>query len=391
MKVLHTGTIETSAGGAATATYFMLKGLNINGCKAELFSFQPNKNSKNVGEDIVVNYTKRPNKSKFNKLQYSNRYKSDLLSIGDYDIYHANGVWLYDTYAVCDVSRKLNKPYIIMPHGMLYPEDILKSNAKLKKIFLNMRLINDLNKAACIQTTCIEEMKVCRNLGVTAPIAVIPNAIEIKNYDRKEFNDEVFVLGYLGRISRRKNIESLIYSWNKLKERCGISEALKVKFKKSELLIIGGGDEEYEKFLKSEVKRLNLENVKFTGFLNGKEKENAIKRISVLAMPSEFENFGMVIPEALIRGIPCIATKGSPWMELEENNCGWWIPYDQKQIDLTIEEAFNKSAKELKIMSNNGIELINKKYSIEVIGQKMANMYKWICGEIPAPEYIYIL
>lgn len=391
MKVLHTGTIETVAGGAATAVYFMLKGLNMHGCDAELFSFECNKESKVMGSDILVHYTPRPYKLKFNKLSYSNKYKRDLLRLGDYDIYHANGIWLYDTYAVADISRKLNKPYIITPHGMLYPQDIEKSNAKFKKLCLNIRLLNDLNKASCIQTTCIQEMIHCRNIGITSPIAVIPNPIEIKKYESNKNNNQDFVLGYLGRLSPRKNVEGLIYSWSKLKEKCEVNNILKERFNKSQLLIIGSGDCSYERFLKNEVERLKLKNVKFTGFLNGIEKENAIRNISVLAMPSEFENFGMVIAEGLIRGIPCIATQGAPWKDLNTYNCGWWIPYQQKEIDLVVEKAFNTSAKELSDMGNRGKELINQRYSIEIVTEKVVNMYKWIVGEIPKPEYIYTL
>lgn len=77
----------------------------------------------------------------------------------------------------------------------------------------------------------------------------------------------------------------------------------------AELLIIGGGDATYETFLKNEVKRLGLQNVKFTGFLSGKEKDEAIAFLSVLAMPSEFENFGNVILEGLIRKFHALQRK----------------------------------------------------------------------------------
>lgn len=391
MRVLHTGTIETTAGGAATCIYYMLKGLREQGCDAELFAFEHKKDSKLVGQDIPVHYTKQPHKLKLNKINYSIKYKKDLINIGRYDIYHANGIWLYNTYAVIDIARRQKKPYIVMPHGMLYPQDITKSNAKFKKLSLNLRLLKDLNEAACIQTTCIEEMRYCREIGVTSPIAVIPNPIEIKEYKVKKFSNESFVLGYLGRLSPRKNVEGLIYAWYELRKKYLHNNEFLEKFEKSQLLIIGGGDDNYEKFLKDEVKRLNLENVKFTGFLSGKEKEKAIQSVSVLAMPSEFENFGMVIVEGLIRGIPCIATHGSPWEELNTFNCGWWIPYEQQEINLAIERAFYTSNEELYQMGQSGIKLIHRNYSMESVSKKIVNLYHWILGTGPRPDYIYTL
>lgn len=47
----------------------------------------------------------------------------------------------------------------------------------------------------------------CRKLGITAPIAIIPNPIEIKNYTEKK-KDKIFRLGYLGRLSPRKMLKA---------------------------------------------------------------------------------------------------------------------------------------------------------------------------------------
>lgn len=49
----------------------------------------------------------------------------------------------------------------------------------------------------------------------------------------------------------------------------------------------------------------------------GVEKDNAISSLTYLAVPSDFENFGNIVTEALVRGIPVIASKGMPWQELE--------------------------------------------------------------------------
>ena len=49
---------------------------------------------------------------------------------------------------------------------------------------LKIRLLDDLNRAACVHVTCEEEMNHCRNLGVTSPIAIVPNPVEIKEYPK---------------------------------------------------------------------------------------------------------------------------------------------------------------------------------------------------------------
>lgn len=154
------------------------------------------------------------------------------------------------------------------------------------------------------------------------------------------------------------------------------------------MLIIGGGDDKYEEFLKAEVKRLNLNNVRFTGFLSGKEKDEAIASISVLAMPSEFENLGNVILEGLIRSIPCIATKGSPWEELNTHQCGWWVEYKQKAITEAIQQAILST--KLNEMGERGRLLIKENYSVEAIAEKMKSIYEWILSSQNKPHFLYI-
>lgn len=364
MRILHSGTLDVNAGGPAMSTYYTLYGLKQQGVDAELIMYPLSQNGQLRGKEITIHYAQTPWE---HKMAYAPRLKKEIEALGDYDIYHAQGIWQYPTYALADVARKKGKPYLITPRGMLYPQDIRKSNKFFKELSLKWRLLDDLNKAACVHVTCKEEMMHCRNLGVTSPIAVIPNPIEIKKYDERK-QDHVFRLGYLGRLSPRKNVESLIYAFAELGDET----------KAAELLIIGGGDAEYESFLKEECVRLRLGNVRFTGFLSGEEKDEAIASLSVLAMPSEFENWGNVILEGLIRHIPCIATKGAPWEELETHRCGWWVEYSQDAITNAVEAALHTPEDQLSEMGRRGYQLVENNYSIEAIASKMLSLYQWI-------------
>ena len=376
MKVLHFGTFDSNAGGPAMSTYLTMKGLRDRGIDAELLQFPLSEGGRLRGTEVPIHYTAAPIVP---KICYSPKLKRDMRQLGVYDIYHAQGVWQYPTYAVADVARQKGKPYLITPRGMLYPQDIAKANTVFKKISLKWRLLDDLNKAACVQVTCEEEMVHCRNLGVTSPIAIIPNPVEIKDYlCRKE--DKVRRIGYLGRLSPRKNVEGLIRAFADLDG----------KAKDAELLIIGGGNEAYEAFLKKEVERLKLENVVFAGFLNGEEKDKALASCSVLAMPSEFENLGNVILEGLVRRIPCIATTGSPWRELNDCRCGWWVEYTQKAITNAVEMALDATEEQLALMGDKGRKLMEDRYSVEAVAECFEQLYEWILGRGSKPEFVYL-
>jgi glycosyltransferase involved in cell wall biosynthesis len=375
MRILHSGTLDVNAGGPAMSTYLTLKGLNDIGVDAELIMFPLIAKGHLRGTDIPIHYA---SKLWGNFFLYSPSFKRQVISLGNFDIYHAQGIWQYPTYAIVDIARKRHTPYLITPRGMLYPQDIHKSNYWLKEFSLKFRLLDDLNRAACVHVTCEAEMNYCRELGVTSPIAIIPNPVDSKAYKPQKY-DGTFRLGYLGRLSPRKNVESLIYSFAEL----GHLQ------KNSELWIIGGGDVKYEEFLKKEVSRLNLKGVYFTGFLNGINKDNVLSKISVLVMPSEFENLGNVILEGLIRGIPCIATKGAPWQDLETFKCGWWIPFKQECLNQVVRQVVQMNSDILRSMGEAGKQMVKEKYSVNRVANMMKITYDWILNQGLAPEFLY--
>lgn len=377
MKVLHIGTLDVNAGGPAMSTYLTLKGLRQRGIEAEIIQFPLSEGGRLRGEDVPVHYADAPWERKFG---FAPRLRKDIRRLGHYDLYHAQGIWQFNTYALVDEARRAEKPYIITPRGMLYPQDIAKSNAMFKRMSLRWRLLRDLNHAACVQVTCEDEMRHCRNLGIKVPIAVIPNPVEIKDYPFKK-EDEVFRLGYLGRLSPRKNVEGLIRAF----------AALGSEAAKAELLIIGGGDKDYEQRLRTEVAQSGLKNVRFAGFLSGEAKDRAIASCSVLAMPSEFENLGNVVLEGLVRRIPCIATKGSPWQELESEHCGWWVSYSQADITEAVRHALHTSTEELRTMGENGRRLMERRYSVEAVAEDFEKLYLWILGQADKPAFVHVL
>jgi glycosyltransferase involved in cell wall biosynthesis len=371
MKILHTiPSISINAGGPTLSTFLTVKGLQNNGVNANILTYTSDKLIS--AEDFIHTLP-----AVTNKFAYSNQFKKILLQ-DEYDLYHAQGIWLYPTYISAKIARKLNNPYIITPRGMLYPQDLAKGKWK-KSIFLKLFLLNDLQKAACVHATCKEEMEHLRNLGVKSPIAVIPNPIDISGIDKPVEAKEKLRIGYLGRVHPRKNIERLMYAWKQIQDNVD----------NGELIIIGDGDKQYLDFLKQESKRLQLKNVVFTGFLSGAEKDTALSSLSYLVVPSDFENFGNIVTEALVRGIPVIASKGTPWEELNTHNCGWWIDNDVDTIAKTLKEAIALPEETYRKMGINGRELIKNNYSVEIVAGKMLHLYQWILQQGEKPEFVY--
>ena len=102
------------------------------------------------------------------------------------------------------------------------------------------------------------------------------------------------VLLFVGRLAKVKNLHWLIEQMANLDEHIG-------------LVLVGGGDEEDS--LKSEVEELKLsQRVMFVGRKMGEELYAIMSAADVLVLPSTFEPYGAVVPEAMQWGTPCLVS-----------------------------------------------------------------------------------
>lgn len=377
MRILHSGSLDVKSGGPALSTYLTIRGLRNAGVDVDMVMPPLGEEGKLIADDVNLHYTAPVKNS---RMEYMPRMNRLLKELPQYDLYHVQGLWQWLGHSVASYARKQKKPYVITLRGMLYPQALAHSTL-IKKISLALYQRNDLRRAACIQATCKEEMNYYRELGFTNPVAILPNPIEVDGIIERPIPPKTKLrIGYLGRIHPRKRIERLIYAF----------DALRDELDNAELLIIGAGDKRYEQFLREEVVRLNLHNVRFAGFLTGEEKDKAILSLSYLVVPSDFENFGNIVTEALVRGIPVIASKGMPWQELDEFHCGWWIDNDQEMINHTLHNAINLPELERLQMGIKGKQLIKEKYAVDKLGEKMKQLYEWVLYGGTQPDFVYV-
>ena len=371
MKILQTITdLNLSSGGAASATLNLFDELQRQEVDTTLLTLLPHHpNDLFMGSDrkgiVAFEYD---GKTKF---VYSRNLKKYLSENRGFDLYHANGIWTSPTHITARTALKLKKPYIITVHGMLN-ENALKYTPMGKRAFLYLFQKEELSKAACIHATSKYEAECIRKAGISTPVAIIPNGIKKSEIWNCKKHEESFCrFAYIGRIDPVKNIETLLEAW------------YKSGFVKNdrELLIIGGcSDASYLKKLHTFTNRYRLENVHFTGQISHKETERIFATIKYLILPSKSECFGMVVPEALAKGIPVIATEGTPWSELNDYRCGWWIKNDTSSLCDALVTAYSTSEKDYNEMSENGIKVVTGKYTIEECAKKMKLLYEYILG-----------
>ena len=390
MKVLQSiPFMLASQGGPSTCTCDLLQGLYDNGANVDLLTSKcSNPKDRNLGEGSQ--WLKEVDMDYRTPLALSSA-TDKYLRVTEYDIYHANTLWLYPVHAVCAYARKVRKPYVLSTHGMLYPTALAVSSWK-KKLMGAMWYNKDIMQADCLHATCMAELEYNRMYGYKGPIAVIPNPVVFHKFVNDNQDTSLNVLtngkrtiGFLGRLHPIKKVENIIYALN----------LLEPEFRnKVKLDVMGKFDDKYELWLKEEVKRLGLEDsVEFVGFVSGKEKYERLKKLSALMVPSAQENFGMIVPESLICETPVYASLGTPWSELNECRCGWWRDNEPKTIAGVIKEILSMSDEDLRSMGRNGRRLMEEKYEQHKVAAMMQQLYDWIGNGMKAeqrPDFVFL-
>ena len=152
---------------------------------------------------------------------------------------------------------------------------------------------------------------------------------------------------------------------------------------------MGDGDNSYVDSLKEKVRKAQLKRIRFTGLVTGNEKNRLLASLSCLVVPSDFENFGRIIPEALMQSIPVIASTGTPWQELETCRCGWWVKNDTETLTDTMRKVLACDKGLLDEMGERGRQLVLKKYTVEKVSGQLEVMYDWVTGKMDKPDFIY--
>ena len=302
----------------------------------------------------------------------------------NFDIIHQHGAFLPISLFTKSLSKKIK--VLISPHGLFEPERLEMQSRK--KVIARLLFENsNFKNSACLVACSEQEALNLEALNFDLPLVILPNGIEEgfllketslkeRAYFRKKKNipEDKKVLLFISRIHPLKGLVLLLE----------VLSNMKYQFQRTNwLLVIAGIDENnHQEELNNLVKDYGLEEiVQFVGPVFGEEKILMFDVASTFILPSMNENFGIVIIEALARGIPVITTKNTPWVDLEDFNCGWWINRKEKEITMTLENLIKLDSSELSLMGESGKKLVKNKYLWSSIAKQSINLYKWILSD----------
>jgi glycosyltransferase involved in cell wall biosynthesis len=299
---------------------------------------------------------------------------------------HIHGIWETHCAVGAELAQACQRPYIVSAHGML--ERWALQTKRLKKaVYATLIETNNLRRATCLRALTRAEVNDYRRIGLTNPVAVVPNGVAIPAGVSGSPFQEAYpqlsgkrVVLFLGRIHQKKGLALLVRAW---------AHAAST-FDDAHLVLAGPDFDGTRATLEALVDGLGIRNqVTFTGMLAGPMKWSALAAASVFVLPSFSEGFSVAVLEALGVGLPVIVTGACNIPEVAENRCGWVIEPDQGAIEIAIEMALGLPAFELQTMGERGKSLVSNRFTWPVVGQQMAEVYRWILGG-PQPASVQL-
>ena len=170
----------------------------------------------------------------------------------------------------------------------------------------------------------------------------IPNAVI--------FKDNYFLC--VSRLLERKNLLNLIKSYSDYKNKGG----------KWGLKIIGSGAQ-YSKLVEMSEMISNKENFEIINWLQIDKLVDYYKNASAFILPSYFDNWGLVVNEAIASSLPCIVSENCGCaVDLIEHNISGLIfdPYNIQELSFFMKRIENQGKKEREKMINLAIQNLNK-------------------------------
>jgi glycosyltransferase involved in cell wall biosynthesis len=303
--------LDPSRGGVSSGVFASVKQLTGDGINNQIVSFGNTigqlEDISEIGSDlnsIGVEY-------KYTIGRFKNDYglgslrglNGMLASLAKPDLVVLHQIYTLSTLYGYRYAKKYRIPYGIQPHGSLthYHE----SDSKLIKMIAKKLIISKiLREANVIIVTCDSE-KNDLNISLQPKAYKLPYGVNIHerlgqmDLPATRVSNGLRIM-FGGRFDKKKNLPLLLKSMPQILTR----------YPDLILDIAGSGTPKEIQNLKTIVQTLGLErNIKFHGWIDRTKMNELFSSTRLLVLPSENENFALVVAEALSVGVPCVVSR----------------------------------------------------------------------------------
>ena len=302
------------------------------------------------------------------------------------NVIHVHGLWQYTSCVAHQQFSKCGVPYVMSPRGMLDPWAVGNSGLK-KKLAAFLYESRNLKGAACMHALNRSEALSIREYGLTQPICVLPNGVNLPSAELLEpekRKDEKKRVVFIGRIHPKKGIRDMLDAWAR------VWQEFRPLMERWELVIAGWDDGGHLAALKEHAANLGiLDSVSFPGSVYGDDKVKLLRSAEWFILPSHSEGMPMAVLEAWSYGVPAVLT---PACNLPEGfSSGAAVSIDPHSA--SIFEGFLKVLEmpmaERNTMGASARTLVEDHFTWSQIAREMQGVYEWMRGDAAAPACLF--
>lgn len=235
------------------------------------------------------------------------------------DLVYVSGVGTWPTSLAGLFCRLLRRPFIVGVHGGLMAGHVahIRAHKPLKWLFYRLITLPTLRRARAIHATSRIEADGVRALLPDAPVAIVPNAVDMQAWQPlpPRRPDGGLTIGYVGRLSPEKGILPFLDVW------------LATCRPGDRLLIAGTGEGPYAEQVTSRAAAAGGA-VKCLGYVDAAAIRAMLADCDITVLPSGMgegglrENFGNVVVESMALARPVMVTRGMAWDDVEQEGTG---------------------------------------------------------------------
>jgi glycosyltransferase involved in cell wall biosynthesis len=264
-------------------------------------------------------------------------------------------------------SIKFDGRIILAPRGMLNTSAVSRKKWK-KKIFLSLFSLSKISKKITFNATDKQEEKdIKKYFSNDAQVYLIENIPNVNQQwvPRSKQPGQVNCVF----ISRIHPIKNLLYAINVAKMLAGCTVWFDV-YGTIE-------DEKYFQQCREEIASANPHiHINFKGAVPNSGIFAVLENYHVFFLPTQGENFGHVIFEALTSGCILLISDKTPWKDIEEKNAGWALPLsDNKVFAEKLKFVCNMSEREFNERSQAAFNYAKSYYESTNLKKKYTDMF----------------
>ncbi len=288
-----------------------------------------------------------------------------LRLVRDADVIHGHGLYVGTNFIFGREARRQCKPLVYHVHGMFEPYILGRSRWKKRIVHLLFENAN-FRQVRFWRALTAKEADQIRTCGITQPIVVAPNAINLTAFEKPptppdsirtplapHLRKTARRMLFLGRLHPKKGLKLLLAAWNRLREQ-----------NDWQLVIAGPEEPGHLAEIQALTKSLSLsERIVFTGPVVGESKVSLLHSADLFVLPSHSEGFPMAILEALACEVPVVATHACNFPDISSAQAGWLCESEVESLAQVLRIALNASDLERRQRGENGRRLIETNYT----------------------------